>query len=98
MLDMNICQAIEAKRLLELRYHNHVRLVEPYVHGQGKQGEEYLRCFQLLGDCVAGKHAGWKLLKITEVMIIHMLEIEFTPRWLEYKRGDRAMSIIYCQL
>lgn len=54
--------------MIELRYHGYVRAVEPYAYGQDKTGDEILRCYQVAGGSVSGERAGWKTLKVSEVI------------------------------
>ena len=92
-----VCQAILEKRVLELRYHGYSRVVEPYAHGRDRDGDGILRCYQLSGGSQSGERAGWKLLKTADIYSLKLTDACFTPR-KGYRRGDKAMEFIHCQI
>ena len=92
-----ICTAINERSLIELRYSGFSRLVEPHAYGRDKGGEEILRCFQVSGGSESGERTGWKLLKVREIFSLHGNPETFEAR-REYKRGDKAMDFIFCQI
>ncbi len=96
-MNQMICQTIREKRIIELRYHGYSRIVEPYAYGRGRDGEGLLRCYQLSGGSESGERSGWKLLKTAEVFKLHLTDSHFSPR-PDYRRGDKAMEFIHCQL
>jgi hypothetical protein len=96
-MNPTICKAIEEKRVLELRYHGYSRIVEPHIYGEDKNGAEVVRCYQLAGGSESGERAGWKLLKITDVSLIHLAETGFLPR-PEYQRNDRVVRNVFCRI
>jgi hypothetical protein len=96
-MNQMICQAIREKRIVELRYHGYSRIVEPYAHGRGRDGEGLLRCYQLRGGSESGERSGWKLLKTAEIFMLDLTDSIFSPR-PEYRRGDNAMEYIHCQI
>lgn len=96
-MNPTICQAIEERRLLELRYHGFSRMVEPHVYGEDKKGDEVVRCYQVAGGSESGERAGWKLLKIREAVVVHLAETLFVPR-SEYKRSDKVVMKVFCQV
>lgn len=96
-MNQTICQAIREKRVIELRYHAYSRVVEPHAHGRGRDGEGLLRCYQLSGGSESGESFGWKLLKTDEIFTLHLTDLHFSPR-IGYRRDDKTMEFIYCQL
>jgi len=92
-----ICKAIASLSTIELRYNGYARVVEPYAHGRDKSGDAMLRCFQVSGGSESGARMGWKLLKLSEVYSLHVSEQHFRPR-AEYRRDDKSMVNIFCQL
>jgi len=92
-----VCQAVEERRVLELRYHGYSRIVEPHVYGEDKNGHEVLRCFQLAGGSESGERAGWKLLKIKDALLVYLAETHFEPR-PEYQRNDKVVKTVYCEV
>jgi hypothetical protein len=96
-MNQMICGAIREKRIVELRYHSYSRFVEPYAYGRGRDGEGLLRCYQLSGGSESGERIGWKLLKTAEIFALQLTDSHFISR-PEYRRGDKAMEFIFCQL
>jgi hypothetical protein len=96
-MNLTITQAIKEKKLLELRYHGYARTVEPHAYGRDKGGDEILRCYQTSGGSESGEREGWKLLKVRDVISLHLINGEFSIR-RDYKRNDKAMERIIEQL
>jgi len=96
-VNTSVTQAIQQRKVLELRYHSHSRIVEPHAYGRAKDGDEILRCYQTSGGSESGQRAGWKLLKVREVFSLHLTNNTFAAR-PEYKRNDKAMAYIFEQL
>jgi hypothetical protein len=91
------CNSINNRNLVELRYSGYSRLVEPHAYGRDKNGDEILRCYQVSGGSESGERSGWKLLKVREVFSLQATSTTFEQR-AEYKRGDKAMEYIFCQI
>lgn len=92
-----VIKAIKERHILELRYHGWARFVEPHAYGRDKGGDEILRCYQVSGGSVSGERTGWKLLKLREMIALHMSDKGFTPR-LDYKQNDKYMIHIFEQI
>lgn len=92
-----LCDAINERKIIELRYSGYSRVVEPYAYGRDKSGDEILRCFQISGGSESGERSGWKLLKVREIFALQSTSLSFGTR-AEYKRGDKAMEYIFCQI
>ena len=56
-----------------------------------------MRRFQVAGGSESGDRTGWKLLKVSEAYSVTQTSSIFSPR-PEYKRGDKAMQYIFCEL
>lgn len=96
-MNSSVMQAIQQRKVLELRYHGYSRIVEPHTYGRDKDGDEILRCYQTSGGSESGERDGWKLLKVREVFFLHLTNSTFVAR-PEYKRNDKAMSYVFEQL
>lgn len=96
-MNLTITQAIKEQNPLELRYHGYARIVEPHAYGRDKGGDEILRCYQTSGGSESGEREGWKLLKVREVISLHLINVEFLIR-RGYNRDDKAMVRIFEQL
>ena len=97
-MNLQICDAIERRIVRELRYNAYSRLVEPYVYGISRRGDELLRCYQVAGGSVSGERRGWKLLRVAEIDSFHATQTSFEPRMRSYNPDDRAMREIYCRI
>lgn len=96
-MNQAICDAIQTMTILELRYHDYTRTVEPHAYGRDKAGDEILRCYQIAGGSQSGERVGWKLLKVAEIYASHKTKQTFKIR-PEYRRNDSAMQYIFAQL
>ncbi len=96
-MNPSLTQAIQQRKVLELRYHGYSRIAEPHAYGRDKYGDEILRCYQTSGGSESGERAGWKLLKVREVFSLHLTDKTFLAR-PEYKRNDKAMAFVFEQL
>jgi len=97
-MNLQICNAVDRRIVLELRYHSYSRLVEPYVYGVSRTGDELLRCYQVAGDSVGGDRRGWKLLKIADISSFHATQTSFAPRTASYNPQDPGIPQIYCRI
>lgn len=93
-----LAQAIHQRRILEIRYRNAARTIEPHTYGIGADGHEKLRCWQIGGASDSGERSGWKLLNVSDIRATTMSERQFSSARAGYKRGDTAMRHIYAQL
>lgn len=96
-MNQDVIDAVGNLRVLELRYAGYTRTVEPHAYGRNKSGDEILRCYQTGGGSQSGERAGWKLLKVADMYAIQKLKVVFRQR-PDYKRNDKAMDYIFCQL
>jgi hypothetical protein len=96
-MNSELCAAIENLQIIELRYNGYSRTVEPHAYGRDKSGDEILRCYQFSGGSDSGEREGWKLLKVREIYSLHPTRSEFPVR-PNYKKGDKAMDFIFCQV
>ncbi|KRB64143.1 hypothetical protein ASE07_11040 [Noviherbaspirillum sp. Root189] len=96
-MNETICQAIRELRVVELRYHGFSRIVEPHIYGRDKHGDELVRCYQLAGGSESGERAGWKMLRVRDAVVLHLTEATFVAR-PDYRRDDKVIREVYCQL
>lgn len=95
---MNICEAINSRRLLTFYYDGYSRTVEPHTAGTDKKGHEALRAYQVSGGSDSGEYVGWKLFHVDEMQNITALKEQFERPRPKYKRNDSGFSNIRCQL
>lgn len=92
------CQAIREGKCLEVRYDGYVRVVEVHACGETKDRNEVMRVWQVRGGSVSNEPSGWKLLRLDETTGLGLLgERSLAPRH-GYRRDDKVMVRIFCQL
>jgi len=93
-----ICQAIREMRVLSFNYDGFLRIVEPHAYGITTKGNEALRCYQTGGGSSSGSVPGWHIMKISKMLNLSLLTEKFDSSRPGYKRGDRGLNVIYCEL
>jgi hypothetical protein len=90
--------ALEAGKVLELTYSGFSRCVEVHAIGISKKEEIIMVCWQLRGGSVTSEPVGWKMMKLSEVEAAAVIEeVSEAPRH-GYRKGDRRMTRIICEL
>jgi hypothetical protein len=92
------CEALTKGRVLELRYDGYSRLVEVHAVGFTKEGNAVMRVWQTGGGSVSNEPIGWKLLRLDEAGGAHITDIISAAPRTGYRRSDRVMVRIVCQL
>ncbi len=96
-MNTQICNAIRNRKLVEFYYNGGNRIVEPHCHGVTTAGNEALRAYQVDGYSESG-NMGWKMFVLDNASNVNVLEETFNGPRSDYKKGDRGMSEIYCEL
>jgi hypothetical protein len=96
-MDPRICSAIRQHKLIQFYYNNGTRVVEPHCHGVTTAGNEALRAYQVSGYSESGK-MDWKMFDLGLASNLLILEETFVGPRPGYKKGDKGMSKIYCEL
>jgi len=98
MFPQTACEALDTGRCLEIRYDGFTRTVEVHAVGTTKEGNAVMRVWQVRGGSVHNEPIGWKLLRLDETLGLTILdEASQAPR-PGYRRNDRVMQNIICQL
>lgn len=95
---MDICSAINKQHYIEFRYEGHLRKVIPSAHGnQISTHSKVIRGLQVAGTSASGKFDFPKLFEVDKVSGLRIVEerFEVPPR---YKKGDKHISPIHCEL
>lgn len=95
-MDTQIINAIRQKRVVEFTYDGEIRIVEPHCYGLTTKGNEAIRAFQIDGYSSTGT-MGWKMYDLSKADDIQLHDDVFSIRG-GYKRGDKGMSKIFCEL
>lgn len=93
-----ICDAIRNRCVLKFTYHGHPRVAEPHAHGVNRRGNEVLCCYQTGGTSHSGRVLGWKLMEVDQIKPLIVTEKHFVGERSGYKKGDKRMSTIFCEL
>lgn len=93
-----IVTAIEQTNVLSLTYDGIPREVEPHAYGVSKGGNELLRCYQISGRHNSEKPHDWELFSVSQIMSLVNTGATFAGPRPDYKRGDKAMAVIYREL
>lgn len=92
------CDAIHNRNILNFTYHGYPRIVEIYAYGLSKEGNEVIRCYQIGGSSDSGHIPFWRLFEVSEIKSLTVTREKFPSGRSGYRRGDRGMSRIYCEL
>ena len=91
------CQAIYDNKSIEIEYDGFRRVVEVHAVGVNTRENEVMRVYQVSGDSSSGT-LGWKILKLDKALFLNSgIEKSCAPR-PKYKRDDKAMTRIFCQV
>jgi len=93
-----ISEAIKHHDILSLVYDGIPREVEPHAYGVSRKGNEILRCYQVTGGHNSERPHEWELLTVSKIGHLHDTGTHFSGPRPEYRRGDKAMAIIYEEL
>ena len=91
-----IIDAIKNKNVIEFTYDGESRTVEPHCFGLTTKNNEAIRAFQIDGFSSTG-NMGWKLYDLSKADNFNVLLDTFTTRY-DYKKDDKGMSEIYCEI
>lgn len=92
------CDALNAKRCLDVRYDGYSRIVEVHAVGTTADGDPIMRVWQVSGGSVSGERVGWKLMRLDKTWGYGVSnEPSQAPR-RGYVRGDKAIAFIRCQV
>ena len=97
-MNQTIVQSIKERRLLSFTYDGHPRVVEPHAHGITSTGKESLRCYQIRGSGVDPLGSPWHLMTISKMMNLTLMQETFSGPRPEYKKGDKHLLTILCEL
>lgn len=96
-MNSKICDAIQDQKLIEFYYEGGERIVEPHCYGLTTAGNEGLRAYQVDGYSSSGK-MGWKMFDLSKASSLNILDETFDSPRPGYRKSDRGMQEIYCEL
>jgi hypothetical protein len=98
MLQTMACDALEKGKRLELRYDGYTRVVEVHAVGRTKEDNLIMRVWQVRGGSHGGERQGWKIMRIEETFLAHMIDEKSEAPRPGYKPDDPIMQVIICQV
>jgi hypothetical protein len=95
---MDICKAIEGRKLVSFYYKDHQRTLIPAAHGSHKTtGNHVLRAYQVGGTRNEGETPGWGMFIVDDITSFVVLNETFdTPPG--YRQGDSHIVPLHCEL
>ena len=98
MLIQTACEALRSKRCLVLRYDGFTRLVEVHSVGTTREHHAVARVWQVSGGSVSHEPVGWKMLRLDEATGGHLSEQPSHAPRPGYRRNDKQIMSIRCQV
>lgn len=93
-----ICEAIKTKKLLQFRYDNRIRVVEPHLLGRNSAGHDALSAYLVRGYTESDSRPFWRLYLVLEMKGLSVLDESFAEPRKGYNPKDKRMVRIYCRL
>ncbi len=90
--------SIKNKKCVEIFYHGFSRIVEVHTFGNNTLGHDAIRAWQVSGGSVRNEPIGWKMFLLSDMRGAQLLNQEALSPRSGYKKGDRGMRIIYCEV
>lgn len=92
------CQALQKGKVLELQYDGFSRCVEVHAVGISTAGHYVMCCWQISGGSASGESVGWKLMRLDEVRAALVSGQPAAAPRNGYRRGDKRMHRLICEL
>jgi len=93
-----ICDAIKNKKLLQFRYDDRVRVVEPHLLGRNTAEHDVLSAYLVRGYTESDARPLWRLYLMREMKQLSVLDESFSEPRKDYNPKDQRMERIYCRL
>ena len=97
-MNVVICDAIRARRLLRFVYDGYERIVEPHLYGVNSAGHEALSGWLVSGWSKSEPEPGWRMYLVSEMHDVAATAESFSGARPGYNSGDSRMERIFCQL
>jgi hypothetical protein len=92
------CDALGAGKCLSITYGGYARVVEVHAVGTTTEGDPIMRAYQIRGGSKSGNPVRWRLFRLDRTWQYAVTnEASQAPR-TGYKRGDKAITFIRCQI
>jgi len=97
-MNVVICDAIRARRLLRFVYDGYERIVEPHLYGVTTAGNEAVRGYLVRGWSTSETSPGWRMYLVDRMEGLAALAEPFLGPRSEYNPDDTQMVRVYCRI
>ena len=97
-MNVVICDAIRARRLLRFVYDGYERVVEPHVYGVNTAGHESVSGWLVGGWSSSEPEPGWRMFLVDRMEQVAALAESFEGTRVGYDAGDPHYERVFCQL
>lgn len=98
MYAQTACDALSRSLCLELRYDGFTRVVEVHAVGVTNDGNDIMSVWQVRGGSESSERQGWKNMRLDETFSAHLIDEKSEAPRPGYKRGNKAIAFIKCQI
>jgi len=96
-MNIVICDAIRARRLLRFVYDGYERIVEPHAYGVNTAGHEALSAWLSGGWSASQPEPGWRMFLVRDMAQVAALAEGFASTREDYNAGSPAFREVYCR-
>jgi hypothetical protein len=97
-MNVTICDAIRARRLLRFVYEGYERVVEPHAYGVNTAGHDAVSAWLLGGWSASATEPGWRMYLVSEMRDVAALAEPFDGVRPGYNAEDPHFTRTYCRL
>ena len=92
-MNVLICDAVRARRLLRFVYEGYERIVEPHLYGINTASHEMLSCYLVGGWSRTETEPGWRNYLVREMHDVHVLAEPFEGPRPDYNPDFAAFRV-----
>ena len=97
-MNVVVCDAIRARRLLRFIYDGYERVVEPHLYGVNSAGHEALSAYLVRGWSASDTSPGWRMYLADQMRDTAALADSFAGPRPGFNPEDSRMTRIYCRV
>jgi hypothetical protein len=97
-MNVTICDAIRARRLLRFVYEGYERVVEPHTYGVNTAGHEAIRAWLVGGWSESATEPGWRMFLIEKMRDVAALAEPFDGVRAGYNPDDAQFTVTHCRV
>ncbi len=97
-MNITICDAIRASRLLRFVYDGYERVVEPHAYGVNTAGHEAVSGWLVGGWSASATEPGWRMFLVGQMRDVAALAEPFVGPRAGHNPDDPHFVRVYCQI